>query len=189
MQKDSAQAKLLVRFPADMLSGLKEEASSERVSVNSLIVRVLRRYLSWGRLQVKLGFMPLHKSMVAAMLEKLSEEEVEAIGATQKEQTIRDFLLFKSGLTLASFVDWIATRCEMLGFELVQKEENGLLRVMIYHSMGHKWSCYYRGLFLAVLKELLPEGDWKKVSPTTTDSLFGVQIPVWKSMHPDRGSV
>lgn len=178
MRKDSMAARLLLRLPAGTLTGLKQEALDERTSVNSLVVLVLKRYLSWGRLEQRLGFMPLHKSMVSAMLEKLSEEELEAIGRTQKDQTIKDFLLFKSGLTLASFIEWIETRCEMLGFELELRRDGDSVLVAIYHGMGFKWSCYYRGLFSAVLKELLSEDDWRKISPTATDSLFRIRIPV-----------
>ncbi len=171
-----ATRQLLVRLPEGVLSDLRKAASREQASVNSVVVGIVRRYLSWGRFQQKLGFMPLHKSMVVAMLDKLAPEEAENIGVMQKDQTIRDFLLFSSGYSLESFVGWIGLRCEMLGFQLLLKQEAGATLVVIHHGMGHKWSAYYKGLFGAVLKELLPEKA-QAIAFTATDSLFSLEIP------------
>jgi hypothetical protein len=174
-RSDSTKA-LLVRLPVGILSDLRQEASKEQASVNSFILGILRRHLSWGRFQQKLGFMPLHRSMVAAILDKLTCEEIENIGMMQKDQTIRDFLLFNSGYNLDSFIDWIDLRCGMMGFHLVLKQETNSILVIIHHGMGQKWSLYYKGLFSSVLEELLPAKSCSKMTFTTTDSLFSVQI-------------
>ncbi|MER3408426.1 MAG: hypothetical protein C4292_06865 [Nitrososphaera sp.] len=67
---------LLLRVPDEVLSAMKRVAQQEQSSVNSLLVGIVKRHLSWGRLQQKLGFMPLHRSMVTAMLDRLTEEEM-----------------------------------------------------------------------------------------------------------------
>jgi hypothetical protein len=192
----TATRPLLLRVPDEVLSAMKREAHQEQSSVNSLLVGIVKRHLSWGRLQQKLGFMPLHRSMVTAMLDRLTAEEMQAIGVAQKDQTIRDFLLFRSGYSLESFIEWIGLRCDMLGFHLALKHEEeeeeeacGTMRgrravvvvAIIHHGMGHKWSAYYRGLFSAVLEELLPAGMFGRVGFTATDSLFSVRIPLQQS--------
>lgn len=150
---------LLLRIPANLLESLKDEAAKDDVSVNSFIITVLKKYTSWGRFQERLGFMPLHKSMILTMLDKLTSEEIEEIGRMQKDQTIRDFLLFESGYDLRSFMQWIGLRCKVLGFELLVRQEANpdSVFVMIHHNMGENWSLYYKGMFSAVLQELLPQ--------------------------------
>src|SRR5581483_11992729 len=151
---------LLLRIPFNLLESLREEAAKDDISVNSFIITVLRKYTSWGRFQERLGFMPLHKSMILTMLERLTSEEIEEIGRMQKDQTIRDFLLFESGYNLKSFMKWIELRCKVLGFELVVEQEANptpSVFVMIHHNMGQNWSLYYKGMFSAVLQELLPQ--------------------------------
>lgn len=152
---------LLLRIPADLLESLRGEAAKDEASVNSFMITVLKKYMSWGRFQERLGFMLLHKSMVLTMLEKLTPEEIEEIGRMQKDQTIKDFLLFASGYDLESFMQWIELRCKVLGFELLIKREgaghSNSVFVMIHHNLGENWSLYYRGMFSAVLQELLPQ--------------------------------
>jgi predicted HicB family RNase H-like nuclease len=161
---------LMLRIPEDLLKSLREEAAKDDSSVNSFIIAILKKYSSWGRFQERLGFMPLHKSMVQTMLNKMSPQEIEEIGQMQKDQTIRDFLLFKSRYDLESFFQWIELRCKVMGFEFLLKQEeerrgkekggNSIsIFVMIHHNMGHNWSLYYKGMFSAVLQELLPPTD------------------------------
>jgi hypothetical protein len=154
---------VLVRLPESVLATLREEAARDGVSVNSATSSVLRHHASWDRHQKRLGFMPLHKSMILAMMDRMTLQEAEAIGRTQKEQTIRDFLSFHSSTySLETFLEWIELRCKVLGFQLMVRQEadTGNLRIMIHHDMGQKWSFYYKGMFSAALQDLLlPEGS------------------------------
>lgn len=172
---------LLLRIPSNLLESLKDEAAKDDVSVNSFIITVLRKYTSWGRFQERLGFMPLHKSMILTMLDKLTPEEIEEIGRMQKDQTIRDFLLFESGYNLKSFMKWIELRCKVLGFELLAKQETNpdpSVFVMIHHNMGENWSLYYKGMFSAVLQELLPQDgkSYDQIIFKTTSASFAMHL-------------
>ncbi|AIF82287.1 Ribonucleotide reductase N-terminal [Candidatus Nitrososphaera evergladensis SR1] len=172
---------LLLRIPSNLLESLKIEAAKDDASVNSFITTVLKKYISWGRYQERLGFMPLHKSMVKTMLEKLTPEEIEEVGKMQKDQTIRDFLLFESGYNLKSFIQWIRLRCRVLGFDLRIKEEfepDYTIFVMIHHDMGENWSLYYKGMFSAVLQELLPpdEKAYDQIIFETNRTSFAMHI-------------
>lgn len=172
---------LLLRIPFNLLESLREEAAKDDISVNSFIITVLRKYTSWGRFQERLGFMPLHKSMILTMLERLTSEEIEEIGRMQKDQTIRDFLLFESGYNLTSFMKWIELRCKVLGFELLVKQEANpepSVFVMIHHNMGQNWSLYYKGMFSAVLQELLPQDgkSYDQIIFNTTKASFAMRL-------------
>lgn len=169
---------LMLRIPGNLLESLRDEAAKDDASVNSFIITVLKKYTSWGRFQERLGFMPLHKSMVKTMLSKMTPEEIEEIGQMQKDQTIRDFLLFKSGYNIESFIQWIELRCRVLGFELLLKQESDpdSMFVMIHHDMGENWSLYYKGMFSAVLQELLPNGSYDQIIFNTNRASFGMRL-------------
>lgn len=172
---------LLLRIPTNLLESLRNEAAKDDASVNSFIITVLKKYTSWGRFQERLGFMPLHKSMILTMLDKLTPEEIEEIGRMQKDQTIRDFLLFESGYNLKSFMKWIELRCKVLGFELLVKQEadpEPSVFVMIHHNMGQNWSLYYKGMFSAVLQELLPQDgiSYDQIIFNTTKASFAMRL-------------
>lgn len=150
---------MLVRLPESLLATLREEAGRDESSVNSIIVSILKHHASWGRHQKRLGFMPLHKSMILAMLNKMTLEEIEAIGRMQKDQTVRDFLVFNSTYSLDALIKWIGLRCKILGFQLMIRHGTAdTLNIVIHHDMGQKWSYYYKGMFSAALEDLLPKG-------------------------------
>jgi hypothetical protein len=175
-KKHPAVKPLLVRVPEEFMTALREEASQDEISVNSLIVNILKKHVEWGRFQEKLGFMPLHKSMIVAMLSKMSPDDVDEIGRLQKDQTVRDFLLLKSGYSLETFVHWIELRCRILGFLFMHRQEQDSLFIMIRHDMGHNWSLYYKGMFSAVLQELLPEAGYNRIVFSTSNSSFSMSV-------------
>ena len=167
---------LLVRLPESTWAILKKEASRDESSVNSIIVSVLKYHALWGRHQKRLGFMPLHKSMILAMLDKMTLEEIELIGRAQKEQTVKDFLVFHSTYSLETFLEWIDLRCRILGFQLSAKRvaDPEALNIVIHHGMGQKWSFYYKGMFSAALEDLLPRKS--SVAFNTGNSSFALTI-------------
>ncbi len=174
----------LIRIPQELLKSLREESTHKGTSVNSVIVSILRKYSGWGRFQEKLGFMPLHRSMVVQMLDKIADDDIEEIGRIQKDQTIKDFILFsESGYDLSTFIRWIKLRCEVLGFQLVIRHENGGMFIMINHGTGPKWSRYYRGMFEAVLQELLKPSDYGELKFNLTNSSFSVTIAGMTDVH------
>ena len=175
---DSNKA-ILVRIPRDLLESLKEEALHKGTSANSMIISILRKYTGWWRFQEKLGFMPLHKSMVIQILDRIADKDIEEIGRIQKDQTIKDFILFsESDYDLNTFIRWIKLRCGVLGFQFVLKheKENNSIFIMINHGIGSKWSHYYKGMFEAVLQELLKPSDYREMKFNLTNSSFGVTI-------------
>jgi hypothetical protein len=167
---------MLVRLPESVLAALREEAAKDESSVNSTIVSILKYHSSWGRYQKRLGFMPLHKNMILAMLNKMTLEEIEAIGRMQKDQTVRDFLVFNSTYSLETFIEWIGLRCNILGFQLMIRRGTApdALNIVIHHDMGQKWSYYYKGMFSAALEDLLPSGT--DVTFNTGNASFAIEI-------------
>ncbi|MEO9296105.1 MAG: hypothetical protein ABI347_10985 [Nitrososphaera sp.] len=159
---------------------MREEAAKEGSSVNSIIASVLRHHTLWGRHQKRLGFMPMHKSMIIAMMDRMTLQEAEAIGRAQKEQTVRDFLMFHSAYNLETFLEWIDLRCKVLGFQLIMTRRRadpaGSLCVMIHHDMGQKWSYYYKGMFSAALEDLVTEGGSSSAGFETGNSSFSLNI-------------
>jgi len=174
---------VLVRIPQDLLQSLREESNYKGTSVNSIIVSILRKYSGWWRFQERLGFMPLHKSMVVQIMDKISDEDVEEIGRIQKDQTIKDFILFsESGYDLEAFIHWLRLRSEVMGFQLVVRhEKDASIFIMINHGISSKWSRYYKGMFEAVLQELLKPGDYSEMKFNLTNSSFSVTISDIKS--------
>jgi len=182
---DSNKA-VLARIPQDLLLSIKEEALHKGISVNSVIVSVLKKYSGWWRFQERLGFMPLHKSMVIQMMDKIGDEDAEKIGRIQKDQTIKDFILFsESGYDLSTFIWWIKLRCEVLGFQFVvrNEKEDNIIFIMINHGMGSKWSHYYKGMFEAVLQELLEPRYYNEMKFSLTNSSFSVTITGMADLH------
>jgi hypothetical protein len=177
---------VLVRIPQELLKSLREESLYKGTSVNSIIVSILRKYSGWWKFQERLGFMPLHKSMVVQIMDKIPEDDIEEIGRIQKDQTIKDFILFsESGYDMPTFIRWLKLRCEVMGFQLVvrQEEEDAGIFIMINHGMSLKWSRYYKGMFEAVLQELLKPGDYGEMKFNLTNSSFSMTISGMSNLH------
>lgn len=117
--------------------------------------------------------------MVIQLMDKLDEQMIEDIGRNQKDQTIKDVILFSSSeYDFGTLVSWIKMRCEVLGFQLLVRNDPlaGSMSIIINHGLGIKWSHYYRGMFESVLQEVLKPDDYDSMNFSLTGSSFGIVI-------------
>jgi len=69
-------------------------AEKERVSVNFLVNRALRKFIEWDVYAEKFGFLSLPASMITKMMSYLSDEEAKEMGRWAGQNLVKDFLTF-----------------------------------------------------------------------------------------------
>src|SRR5436189_6468448 len=69
-----------IRLDGDTDRALSGLAEKERVSVNFLVNRALRKFIEWDVYAEKFGFLSLPASMITKMMSYLSDEEAKEMG-------------------------------------------------------------------------------------------------------------
>lgn len=145
-----------LRIDHDIVEALKEQAKSDRISLNILANNVLQNYVEWERDAKKAGFIPVTKDMLSAILEKLSEEDIEEIVERTKDIIKAQIMYMEKKYDLNSFLHWLRNRCRVSGFNAKEFYQNDILICIIQHELGWKWSMYCKALIKTVFEDLVP---------------------------------
>ena len=81
----------------------------ERVSVNFLVNRALRKFIEWDVYAEKFGFLSLPASMITKMMSYLTDEEAREMGRWAGQNLVKDFL---SGLFLGVGIQLVDFKIE-----------------------------------------------------------------------------
>jgi len=132
-------------------------AEEERVTVNSLVNRALRKLVDWDVYAEKFGVVSMTPWLALQIMEKQSVDEARELGNRVARQSARQaietiFLDF----TLANTLRFLRLFGRYGGrFEFEDSTEGRKHVVLIRHGQGLKWSTYYEGILRGLLEDEL----------------------------------
>lgn len=156
------------RLEIRMLEELRKISRDEQVSLNTLVSQIFDQYLNWNYTATRASFIPLPKTMLVKMLEKMDDDEIMEIVDYVAETQIKSLMMVtRKEYTVEAFIKGVEywTKTSNLPSSHVEKS-NGVHQYIIQHDMGKKWSFYYRQLFKKIFEQL----GVKKLDIDTTDS-------------------
>jgi hypothetical protein len=162
------------RFDKESLTALKQEAKKQHVSVNSLVNKIIKRYVEWDIFTPAIQFIPFPTSMIISMLNQLSEQKIRNIGIEHsKKHSIENLLLVKNEINVDSYLEMLKTFCEMAEFTYSMREKNNLRSFTARHNQGIKFSILFSAVINADFEELFES----KVDVKETTNSVSFSIP------------
>jgi hypothetical protein len=172
---------LTFRLDSSMMDAVRRDSEEEGFSLNSLANRQFRQYTEWDRLEGKIGFTTVRHRAFRAMLAKLSDQEVAALGREQGPAEAREYILLRwRTITLGNFVRFLDTYGKFATqYNFVHHAEGGGHLVIFAHSLGAKWSIYLEAFMTSALRDLFGIG----ATSSRTDESLAVSFPVPGPAH------
>lgn len=176
-QQDSDEQKenITLRFSKQVLDDLRFEANQRNVSVNAAVQEIVTEHYEWSGKAPKAGMIPVHKSVLAMLMDKVSDEDIAEIARLFAQTKVKDVLLvLRRDYSLAAFLDmfesWLKSRSILFGKEL----RNDRYSYVIHHDLGNKWSLFLSTLIRSVLVEM------GVVNPSfqVTDNVIMFDVPL-----------
>ena len=145
-----------IRVPNDILKVLKDEADKKAVSLNSIIARILHKYVLCDIRMNTLPSITMSQALFFLILEKLNYSQKEEV-ARQAIQTVKDmFTVLGIEYNLQNVLDeyftilgrhcgWFTFRCE--------KDENHF-RIVFETELGPEWIKFLQLYVRAILQSL-----------------------------------
>lgn len=135
------------RLDKQLLSELEKEASRQRISVNSLVNRLIEGYVTYGRYREHFDTITLNRLTFLSFIEKLSDEDLVDIARVRGKETPRELIpLCGKKLDLEGVLFFMKTvlqdHCHW--FIMYVFDDNGSLRIVLRHQWGRKWSKWLR---------------------------------------------
>jgi hypothetical protein len=165
---------LTFRLDSSVMDAVRRDSAEEGFSLNSLANRQFQQYTEWDRLEAKIGFTTVRNRVFRAMLSKLSDEEVAALGRAQGPSEAREYILLRwRTITLENFIRFIENYARFATqFNLIHHPDGERLMVLA-HPLGEKWSIYLEAFMSAALEDLLGV----QVHTQRTDESLALSFP------------
>ena len=144
------------RLEKDILEKLRDEAKTEKISLNAYVNQIITKFVEWYAPAQKAGMVPLPKQLLIMIMEKLSDEQIIQIAENMVTKEIKDIILALKGEHDAQgFVSVIESWAKTSNFP-VQHQVLGESshKYVITHEMGKNWSLYFGVIFTRMFEEL-----------------------------------
>jgi Lhr-like helicase len=154
-----------------MLDGLRKIAENEKISLNTLVSIVFDQYLNWNYTATKANFIPLPKTMLIKIFDKLDDDEIIDIANYVVDEQMKSLMFAtRRAYTIEDFMKGVEYWAKISNFHSSHVEKpNNVHQYIIQHDMGKRWSFYYKRIFEGVFAQL----DVKKTNiDTTQDTLI-----------------
>jgi len=143
------------RLPEELVEEIEIEAHLNDVSTNVLAYKILERYARWDSNAAKAGYIPVTKSLISELLNKISDKEiVEIANRVEKKEFADIMLLLRNEFDIASVLDIIEMRAKVSGFPYRHTVKGTMHSFVIQHDINQKWSLYLASRYKSVFEEL-----------------------------------
>jgi len=169
-----------VRISEDIDNLLESDAQEQNISTNTLISKIMTRYVEWDRIIEKTSYVVISSLLFRALINEAGDQKLEEIGKNQVSVAVKELAMMMFGKT--DFDTLLKT------IFLIGKYDTGLRggatlsaedkvdshsTFTIYHDWGPKGSLLLKGYFDSLVRNELG----KQPTITVADDVVTVSFP------------
>ncbi len=144
-----------LRIDEDIIKLLQNESQLQDISLNTLINKILKRYVEWDSYEPKVGMIPMAKPVITTLFNMMSEEEVSDLVLNFGKNVVQDIAYFmKMKSNPNSFLTWFEIRMRRSFVEFNHLQEDGNNIYILKHDLGYNWSLYHKKILEKIFNEV-----------------------------------
>lgn len=156
------------RLDEDIVEALRREAEEEEVSLNVLANHVFRRYVEWERDAQKVGFIPVTRELLMALMTEVDGRKIEDIIKRIGKNIFKAQILYmQNNYDLDSFLKWMEATNRISGFAQKHVVDGKTHEYIIQHELNMNWSVYMKTLYEMILDDVYKKQVEFEVTPST----------------------
>jgi hypothetical protein len=162
-----------LRIDEDITKLLQNESQLHDISLNTLINKILKRYVEWDSYEPKVGMIPMAKPVITTLFNMMSEEEILDLVSNFGKNVVQDIAYFmKMKSDPDSFLTWFEIRMRRSFVEFNHLQENDRHIYILKHDLGYNWSLYHKKILERIFNEIFN----KHVRITISDFMLTIQF-------------
>ena len=162
-----------LRIDEDITKLLQNESQLHDISLNTLINKILKRYVEWDSYEPKVGMIPMAKPVITTLFNMMSEEEILDLVSNFGKNVVQDiayFMQMKSDPD--SFLTWFEIRMRRSFVEFNHLQENDRHTYILKHDLGYNWSLFHKKILERIFNEIFN----KPVKIAISDFMLTIQF-------------
>jgi hypothetical protein len=161
------------RLPSNLIDGLRKEAESDRISLNSMVTKIFANHIQWEKYERKVGLLPMTRTFLKEVVNQLSEEQIASMAQRTEKETFKNILTFmRESHSIEDFIFILRTWLNVSWMQHNIEQKDGYYRFHIQHDLGIKWSIYVKILVSELSEDILNRKVQVKISASTISLVF-----------------
>lgn len=163
------------RLEKATLEKIQFQADQKGVSMNTIAQGIFSDYFDWGCYAPKAGMIPMHKSVLSMMFDKLSEKEVLEVAEFFAKAKVKDVLLvLRNNFSLEALLNMFEAWLKSSSLLYTKNVNDDSQTYTITHEMGNKWSLY----MWHMLKTMFQDMGLGNVTFEKSNDIISFSLPV-----------
>jgi len=162
-----------LRIDEGIAKSLQNDSQLQDISLNTLINKILKRYVEWDSYEPKVGMIPMTKPVITTLFNMMSEEEILDLVINFGKNVVQDIAYFmKMKSDPDSFLTWFEIRMRRSFVEFNHLQENDRHIYVLKHDLGYNWSLYHKKILEKIFNEIFN----KPIIIAITDFMLTIQF-------------
>jgi hypothetical protein len=162
-----------LRIDEDVIKSLQNESELHDISLNTLINKILKRYIEWDLYAPKVGMIPMAKPVISSLFNMMNEEEILGLVSNFGKNVVQDIAYFmKMKSDPDTFLTWFEIRMRRSFVEFNYLQENDHHIYVLKHDLGYNWSLYHKKILEKIFNEIFN----KPVHISISDFMLTIQF-------------
>jgi hypothetical protein len=163
------------RLDKDMLDRISLEAEQKGVSMNSVAQNIISEYYDWSAYAPKAGMIPIHKTVLGMMVDKLPEKDIiEIADLFGKVKAKNMILILRNDYNARAFLDVFESWLKSSSVSFTKNINHDTEVYTVTHELGTKWSTYLSHMLQGVFNDM----GLNEVTIEKTDDIVMFKIPL-----------
>jgi len=143
------------RINKKTLESLKTISREDHLSLNTYVNRIFDSHLDWNLLAPEIGWVVMLKSTMKEIIKNLDSETIVQIAKNSAEGGAKEIALSMRGkYGVDEWISILKNRAKSSDFTLKEYKEKDLVKLVLYHDMGERWSLFFETYYNTVFFEL-----------------------------------
>jgi hypothetical protein len=163
------------RLDKDILERIGHEAEQKGVSMNSVAQNVFSDYFGWSAYAPKAGMIPLHKTVLSMMVDRLPEKDIIEIADLFGKVKVKNMILvLRNDYNARTFLDMFESWLKSSSVSFTKHINHETEVYTVTHELGSKWSTYLSHMLQVIFDDI----GLKEVTIEKTDDIIMFKIPL-----------
>jgi hypothetical protein len=163
------------RLDKDMLDRISLEAEQKGVSMNSVAQNIFSDYYDWSAYAPKAGMIPIHKTVLSMMVDKLPEKDIIEIADLFGKVKVKNMILIlRNDYNTRAFLDVFESWLKSSSVSFTKHINHEAEVYTVTHELGTKWSTYLSHMLQVIFDDM----GLNDVTIEKTDDIVMFKIPL-----------
>jgi hypothetical protein len=158
--KNSVTGSMTFDLDEDVVNKVYAEAQSQKVSINTYVNQIIKRFIEWDKFEPKAGLIPISKPVLTELFTNKSKEEIIDMARRVGKNAIQSTAIFMKDEKLLdsnSFLLWLEDEMDSYSIEIRHtiKDNGNHHTYILKHDAGENYSLYYETVLELIFEETL----------------------------------